>query len=398
MLVNAGGAVVLQGATDPTSMLSKIVQSSAGAIALDVNSSANLNFLTPGLTAASLGAVGNVTYSGVMTPWTGTYRFGGGGGTLTVSSNLTGANRVEITGTSKVVLTGSNSYTGLVTNVGVAATLQGSDSTAYSGDHALIPVFSNTMVGMANTSTLELRANGSNDSTSQVLTFGNQVQNSNSAGAFTIDVNQQAATGGTNKTLAMGSMNLGANETLNVTGGNDFRLKINQLNLGGGASTSTTVMNPTTGNLTITSVGGGSNTASPLLKLDGTSTDNWITGVIANNTSGATSILKSNSSTWTLAGNNTYTGSTLVSGGTLKASSTSAFGTGVITVSGGVLDLTATNVANVINITGTNASVRLQASAGALNSNFAAGSNFRGWQRNSGLGNSTLAQLLGGQH
>ena len=111
---------------------------------------------------------------------------------------------------------------------------------------------------------------------------------------------------------------------------------------------------------------------------------------------GSGSIYKFGDNTLTLSGNNSYNGGTFVNAGTLKAGSSNAFGGGVITVAGGVLDLTATNVANVINITGTNASVRLQTSAGALNSNFAANSNFRGWQRQSSLGKGTLAQFLGG--
>ena len=133
------------------------------------------------------------------------------------------------------------------------------------------------------------------------------------------------------------------------------------------------------------------------LSLIGSNTGaNTIAGILADSPTKKLSLTKDGLGTWILGGVNTYTGSTLVSGGILKAGSASAFGTGVITVSGGVLDLTATNVANIINITGTNASVRLQTSSGALASNFAAGSNLRGWQRQSSLTNTTQAQFLGG--
>ncbi len=62
----------------------------------------------------------------------------------------------------------------------------------------------------------------------------------------------------------------------------------------------------------------GSTAAAKILKLDGTSTGNSISGVISNGIAGATMALtKSNTSTWTLTNTETYTGATLVQGGTL---------------------------------------------------------------------------------
>ncbi len=118
------------------------------------------------------------------------------------------------------------------------------------------------------------------------------------------------------------------------------------------------------------------------------------------NDNGATvgALTKAGLGTLALTASNGYTGGTLVSAGTLKAGSANAFGGGGITVGGGVLDLRDFNVGNVITITGTNSSVLLQKTAGALTSNFAAGSNLHGWQREAvgtAIG-ATTASLLSG--
>ncbi|MEI6604462.1 MAG: autotransporter-associated beta strand repeat-containing protein, partial [Verrucomicrobiota bacterium] len=128
--VSSGGAVVLNGATDISSLAGRIVTSSTGAIALNVSSSAAIDFNAAGFSAASLGASGSVTYSGTLTPTGSTYRLGGAVGTLTVSSaTLTGSNSLTVVGTpagtSTVVLSGANTYTGTTTltsgylNVGI---------------------------------------------------------------------------------------------------------------------------------------------------------------------------------------------------------------------------------------------------------------------------------------
>src|SRR5204863_6405007 len=55
------------------------------------------------------------------------------------------------------------------------------------------------------------------------------------------------------------------------------------------------------------------------LTLTGTSTGaNTMTSVIADPSSGSTSLLKSGAGTWVLAGANTYTGNTTIANGTLK--------------------------------------------------------------------------------
>ena len=53
----------------------------------------------------SLGASGNVTYSGALTPSGSTYNLGGGGGTLTFAPAITGAVSLNVSGPGTVVLT-----------------------------------------------------------------------------------------------------------------------------------------------------------------------------------------------------------------------------------------------------------------------------------------------------
>lgn len=97
----------------------------SGAVCLGVASTNNLDFT--GYPNLRLGAVGAFTYSGTLTPAGGVYRLGGGGGTLTVSSQLTGSNSLVVSG--GVVLTNlTNDFNGGITfsgnNTGIGQTPQ----------------------------------------------------------------------------------------------------------------------------------------------------------------------------------------------------------------------------------------------------------------------------------
>jgi fibronectin-binding autotransporter adhesin len=116
----AGSATVAAGyPIDQASFVGRISPSSSAnafTIALATSSSNPLDFSATGanLTVASLGAIGTQTYSGTLTPSGSTYRLGGGGGTLDVTSNLTGADSLLVgsTGPGTVVLSGTNTYGG----------------------------------------------------------------------------------------------------------------------------------------------------------------------------------------------------------------------------------------------------------------------------------------------
>ncbi len=124
LTVNLGGTAAFNFAFAQTD-LAKVTAASAGVVALGANETNSLDFNAAGLTAASLGATGAFTYSGAtLTPNGTTYRLGGGGGTLTVSTALTGAGNnltVGVNGTaptSTVVLT-----TGTTNTYGAGTTI-----------------------------------------------------------------------------------------------------------------------------------------------------------------------------------------------------------------------------------------------------------------------------------
>ena len=132
------------------------------------------------------------------------------------------------------------------------------------------------------------------------------------------------------------SLNYGAPTALNVmagpsapTGGAVDTLAFSGLVFGNWYSVTETLA-PTNANLVINGTAaaaqsqGSTSTQYATLDLDGSSTGNQITGAIVDNASGntynAAAILKSNRSTWTLSGTNTYTGNTTIAGGTLVLS------------------------------------------------------------------------------
>ncbi|WP_051885422.1 autotransporter-associated beta strand repeat-containing protein [Lysobacter antibioticus] len=130
-------------------------------------------------------------------------------------------------------------------------------------------------------------------------------------------------------------------------------------------------------NGTINSDGSGALSLSGTLGLTNTGTlggsfvgaDNFFTGVM----SGAGGLAKSGASTWVINGVNTYTGSTTVNGGTLRAGNTSAFGasSGAV-INGGTLDLNDLNI-TLPSLAGTGGSVDI--GTGTLTLNGAAATN-----------------------
>ena len=256
--------------------------------------------------------------------------------TVTFASAITGSGvTLAKIGAGTLILTGANTYTG-ATSLGGGATsiLQGSDATAYTGaSNTLKSVFGGNTTISVTGGILQLRANGTNDSTSQTLTYNYIVQDATASTSYTIDVDRQAASGGTGKTISVGILNSAANVAITVTGSDGFNLGTGQIQLGGGSAVSVVTLNPTSANILAASVGGGTNTASPTLKLDGTTTGNVIAGTVAN-ASSATSIVKSNTSTWTLAGTGAYSGGTTINQGTLLVNNTSGTGTGAVVVNG----------------------------------------------------------------
>ena len=87
------GATAAAGYVMDQNFLSRLSALSSGVAALTVNDGNALSL--SGFASLRLGAVGTANYSGTLTPSGTTYRLGGGGGTLTVSGPLSGANNVR---------------------------------------------------------------------------------------------------------------------------------------------------------------------------------------------------------------------------------------------------------------------------------------------------------------
>ena len=266
----------------------------------------------------------------------------GTGSTATVSLQLSGTQGIRKTGSGTLVLTnGANNFSGgLLGGSANWGTIRVADSTVYGAGNQSI---TSTIMGTAGASltasggTLELRYNGQNDTTAQTLSMAAASGALTLGGSpTTINVDRESGTG-TNKTIAMGNFITTGSGTLNVTGSNGYNLRIGGnvvLNNGNNP-----IFNPTTANLTIAGAWSGFGSANRTVTLDGTSAGNGISGNITNSGGGGAvlSLVKSNSSTWVLGGNNTYAGTTSVNAGTLLINGSTSASSAVTVAAGATL-------------------------------------------------------------
>ena len=280
-----------------TALLSRVVAASTGAIGADNYAATNFDFSTAGLTAASFGAVGSVTYTGTLTPNANTYRLGGGGGTLVftpsggtfdntqalvingnsntgtvdfgglskslgaitfaggTASNgtLTGTSYSGTGGTVTLSLAGSGAFT----SASGTTTLNGSNS-GYSGAIGISAGATLKAVGSSSlgTGTVTINNTGvlalTNDGTGtglgngkqESISYGNAVVLSGAAQTITLGQFTAPATVNTlnaaNKTLQLSTLATGAT-ALTVTNGNGFGLEFTgATTLSGAAATGTT--------------------------------------------------------------------------------------------------------------------------------------------------------------
>ena len=304
VLVNAGSTVAFGSGVSATDILTamsdRIDSSSTGVIAADNQENTAFDFNTSGLTAASFGAIGDVTYGGTLTPNNDVYRLGGGGGTLTIANDnaLTGTGRsVEIYG--NVIVSGANSYDGATTVY--AGILRAGNAEAF---------------GPASTASLAFSAG----STGKVQLYGTNMTVAGLSGSGTIENGADADAALTVSSSSAvtcdsvlqdgsGTGKLGLTKdgsgTLVLTAANTFTgdtiVSAGTLQIGSNNSSGTLGAASYAGNISI---------ADGAKLLFNNDTSQTLSGVI----SGAGDLQKAGSGTLTLSGDNTYTGKTTIAG------------------------------------------------------------------------------------
>ena len=257
----AGAAAFLPGVTDP-SFLSRINPASTGALALTTtDASTTLDFTSAPLSTfanMSIGAVGNVTYTGALTPANNTYLLGGGGGILTFSPRIAGTANVTIGNafsSGMVILDADNSYTGITTLKGAVLYLA---SIANGGAPSPIGASSNAPANLLLDGGIFRYVGSSNASTDRLFTLTPNGGILDNSGVGTLSFTNTAPI------VASGS----GNRTLTFTG-----------------STSNALFSPS----------------------------------IVDPASGSTSLSKTGTGTWSLGSNaNAYSGDTSILAGTLQ--------------------------------------------------------------------------------
>ena len=258
----------------------------------------------------------------------------GGGATLTAGTLRIGHN--QSLGTAALTVTGNGTLqfgannlapaNDVVVNSGATATIDTQNNSAtlagvVSGDGALNKAGSGRLVLLSSANSY----NGSTTVTGGILSVDNL-----SDGGFPSPIGQ-STNDAANLVLNGG--------TLEYTGTGISTDRLFRLGtVGGGLSASGTgpVQFINSGDITFA----GSNTAR-MLTLSGTNTDaNTLYAAIGNNGTGATSLTKSGAGTWNLGGTNTFSGETVISGGTLVLDNPSALGGSTLNYNnqGGVVD------------------------------------------------------------
>ena len=286
--VNAGAAAAAGYAIDQN-YLNRIAGASAGVVALGADSGQTLDFSAAGanLTAASLGAVGNFTYAGALTPNGATYRLGGGGGKLTLSSAnaLTGSgNEVHIINSGEVVVGNTNDYSGATRiyqggtlKIGAANALPTATTLDFGNSGTTVgsldlTEFSQTVAGLSvksNTSNANTIAIGSG----QTLTVNGPVAigwdadivtNLTVTGPGTLAVNNpggifQVGGATTNNRDNRATLDLSALTTFTADLGATGVLRVGDYNSGNGSANSSTLILANTSTVTAQALGVGVN-------------------------------------------------------------------------------------------------------------------------------------------
>ncbi|EAP6326556.1 autotransporter outer membrane beta-barrel domain-containing protein [Salmonella enterica] len=259
----------------------------------DVTDDATLELNTGGTFDNAIGGSGNVVKSGADTlTLSGSNSYTGG---TTISGGTLVASNVEALGTGDVT---NNATLELNTGGDFINNIGGTGRVEKSGDDTLT-------------------LSGSNTYTGGTLINGGTLVASNVEALGTGDVTDNATlalnTGGTfdNAISGSGQVVKSGDETLTLSGTNSYT---------GG----TTISGGTLVATNVEALGSGDVTDNAVLELN-------TGGTFDNAISGSGQVVKSGDETLTLSGSNTYTGGTLISGGTLVATNVDALGTGDVT-------------------------------------------------------------------
>jgi autotransporter-associated beta strand protein len=290
---------------------------------------------------------------------------------LAMSAVLTklGANTLTLSGTN--TYTGGTTISGGVLNLGSVQPLGGNGTLTSVGT---IKFTGGTLqFSAANTTDYSSRFSGS---AGQAFKFDTNGQNVNEGtalastggsltklGAGTLTVTTGTSTYDGATTISGGTLNVGTLAAVNTrssigngtAGGSaaDLVFDGGTLQYNGSAAQTTNRLFTVTANggsidasgsnnanpLTFTGTGalGASGTGARTLTITGSNTgNNSLAGILADPSSGATSLTKSGTGKWVLSGANTYTGATLVTTGTLIVNGSTASGS-ALTVSGGAV-------------------------------------------------------------
>jgi autotransporter-associated beta strand protein len=356
----AAGATVAAGYAIDDTFLNRVAENSnAFTVALGINSANALDFNTSTgatLPNASLGAVGSFTYSGALTPNGTTYRLGGGGGTLTVDSILTGSgNSLVVSGPGTVILSGANDYGGATTVS--SGTLQFASAAAIGSTSGISPAagtivaagydadqtFLTPLTGSSNAFTVALAANVTNNLDFSAGTGANLSNASLGAtGAFSYSGNLTPfgttyRLGGGGGTLTVTSNLTGAGNSLVVSGPGTVVLSSAANSFAGSVTVSS-------GTLQVNSAGAFNNIARNVA----VNTGGTITFSAANAAQAASVTVDSGATanfTAATAGN----GSTVAVSGTANVTVSNALNSSAVTVNTGGILQAPQNTANAYN-------------------------------------------------
>ncbi len=310
-------------------------QTISGAIALQATSTINAASGNVILSGAISGSGFGLTKTGSQTltllgtnTYTGTTAVSGGTLALGASNVLAGTSSINVNGGTLNIATFSDTV-GAVTltsgNInGTTGILTGSSYSMQSG--SVSAILAGTGANLTKSTAGTVTLSGTNTYTGVTTITGGSLSVS-TIGNGGVAGNLGQATSAAGNIILNGGM-------LAYTGAAQSTDRLFSVGTSGGsidASGSGALSLTNTG-----SIGFNGQTGARALTLTGTGSGS-LASVIGDN-SGATSLVKSGSGTWTLSGNNTFSGGTTLNAGTLKLSSATAIGTGAFTIAGGTFD------------------------------------------------------------